>query len=77
MLAGGAADWAGVKLANPPFTAGAALAGVLDIGNREPVKLFSVFQYVHKILSKTNTAEIEKTLVWQLCNSGRFLTVQI
>lgn len=43
VLAGGAADWAGVKLANPPFTAGAALAGVLDIGKREPVKSFLVF----------------------------------
>lgn len=43
VLAGGAVDWAGVKLANPPFTAGAALAGVLDIGKREPVKSFLVF----------------------------------
>lgn len=33
LLAGGAAVWAGEKLANPPFTTGAALTGALDTGN--------------------------------------------
>lgn len=40
VLAGGTAVWVGAKLANPPFTAGAALTGALDIGKSEPVKVF-------------------------------------
>ena len=41
VLAGGTAVWVGAKLANPPFTAGAALTGALDIGKSEPVKVYT------------------------------------